>query len=189
MEIEKQYVHDVYSRLATHSAQTESNKKLRIWPNVKSFISDLPPGSIVIDVGCGQMKYHINNGFLLGSDTCPEVLRQVHKHPFTDLHLAHALQLPYRDESIDAALFVSVLHHFSTLERRRKALAEIARCIKKRFVENIDSKTRYSRGRVLIYAWAFEQPNGSFTSQDVLVPWHLHENPSNGELLGACINS
>uniref|UniRef100_A0A0M3HGM5 Uncharacterized protein n=1 Tax=Ascaris lumbricoides TaxID=6252 RepID=A0A0M3HGM5_ASCLU len=51
MEIEKQYVHEVYSRLASHCAETESKKKLRIWPNVKKFIDELPPGSIVIDVG------------------------------------------------------------------------------------------------------------------------------------------
>uniref|UniRef100_A0A0M3IFT0 Methyltransf_11 domain-containing protein n=1 Tax=Ascaris lumbricoides TaxID=6252 RepID=A0A0M3IFT0_ASCLU len=113
------------------------------------------------------MKYEIGDGFLLGSDICPEVLLKVHKCPLSDIHLADALHLPYRDESVDAALFVSVVHHFSSLERRRKALAEIA------------------SGQILIYAWAFEQPNGSFKSQDVLVPWHLHENPSNGHRLAS----
>uniref|UniRef100_A0A915ATK4 Methyltransferase type 11 domain-containing protein n=1 Tax=Parascaris univalens TaxID=6257 RepID=A0A915ATK4_PARUN len=119
MEIEKQYVHEVYSRLASHCAEKESKKKLRIWPNVKKFIDELPPGSVVIDVGCGQMKYEIYDGFLLGSDICPEVLLQAHKCPLSDVHLADALHLPYRDESVDAALFISVVHHFSSLERRR----------------------------------------------------------------------
>ncbi|VDK60001.1 unnamed protein product [Anisakis simplex] len=96
MEVEAQYVHEVYTRLASHTAQNDSSKKLRIWPNVKSFISSLPSGSVVIDVGCGQMKYRIDDGFLLGSDMCPGVLQQIYKHPLADVHLADALYLPYR---------------------------------------------------------------------------------------------
>ncbi|EJD73659.1 hypothetical protein LOAG_18928 [Loa loa] len=33
-------------------------------------------------------------------------------------------------------------------------------------------------GKVLIYVWAFEQPNGKFPSQDVLVPCQLHHTNS-----------
>lgn len=42
------------------------------------------------------MKYEIGDGFLLGSDICPEVLLKVHKCPLSDIHLADALHLPYR---------------------------------------------------------------------------------------------
>ncbi|ETN81086.1 hypothetical protein NECAME_17942, partial [Necator americanus] len=37
-------------------------------------------------------------------------------------------------------------------------------------------------GQMLLYVWAFEQPNGRFPSQDLLVPWNLSEIPLNGRL-------
>ncbi|VDO94933.1 unnamed protein product [Heligmosomoides polygyrus] len=32
---------------------------------------------------------------------------------------------------------------------------------------------------MLMYVWAYEQPNGTFPSQDLLVPWNLSEIPIN----------
>jgi SAM-dependent methyltransferase len=72
---------------------------------------------------------------------------------------------------MDAALVVSVLHHLSTLDRRRAALAEIARCLR-------------PGATAIVYVWAFEQPNGRFPSQDLLVPWKLYEHqPLNGLII------
>lgn len=34
--------------------------------------------------------------------------------------------------------------------------------------------------QILIYVWAKEQPFAKFPSQDVLVPWNLHELSKNG---------
>ncbi|VDN00392.1 unnamed protein product [Thelazia callipaeda] len=39
-----------------------------------------------------------------------------------------------RSNSIDAALLISVLHHFATLTRRKQALLEVARCLKPLYV-------------------------------------------------------
>jgi hypothetical protein len=38
------------------------------------------------------------------------------------------------------------------------------------------------RSTILFYVWALEQPYGEFGSQDVLVPWNMHEIPMNGNL-------
>lgn len=70
---------------------------------------------------------------------------------------------------MDGVLCVSVLHHLSTFERRRKAIQEICRVLK-------------PGGQVIFYVWAFEQPNGIFKTQDVLVPFNLHEIPKSGQL-------
>ncbi|KAK5981023.1 hypothetical protein GCK32_019271, partial [Trichostrongylus colubriformis] len=35
---------------------------------------------------------------------------------------------------------------------------------------------------MLTYVWAYEQPNGTFPSQNLLVPWNLNEIPINGRL-------
>jgi ubiquinone/menaquinone biosynthesis C-methylase UbiE len=65
---------------------------------------------------------------------------------------------------MDGALSIAVIHHLSTFERRLSALHEMARVVRR-------------GGRLMIYVWAYEQSSGAFTSQDVLVPWYLHEIP------------
>lgn len=37
-----------------------------------------------------------------------------------------------------------------------------------------------SQATIICYVWAKEQPYGEFGSQDVLVPWNMHEIPING---------
>lgn len=52
-----------------------------------------------------------------------------------------------------------VIHHFSTKERRIRAIKEMARVLA-------------PGGRLMIYVWAMEQKNRHFEKQDVLVPWN-----------------
>lgn len=71
------------------------------------------------------------------------------------------LDLPFRDGSFDAVLSISVIHHFATVERRIRAIRELARILK-------------VGGRIIITVWAFEQKSRRFdgnSSQDVLIPW------------------
>ncbi|XP_054988100.1 probable tRNA methyltransferase 9B isoform X2 [Sorex araneus] len=51
-----------------------------------------------------------------------------------------------------------VIHHFSTKQRRIRAIKEMARVL-------------VPGGRLMIYVWAMEQKNRHFEKQDVLVPW------------------
>lgn len=76
-------------------------------------------------------------------------------------------------EFADAVLCVSFLHHFSTFERRLKILENL----------NFILKSPLNSAQILIYVWAKEQPNAVFPSQDVLVPWNLHELSKNGLFL------
>ncbi|KAK6024579.1 methyltransferase domain protein [Ostertagia ostertagi] len=118
--------------------------------------------------GCGEAKYTCSTALVLGVDTCADALigRTLKTNDRLDLLLADALTLPFRDNTADAVLNVSVLHHLSTATRRKAALEECARCLR-------------PGGRMLAYVWAYEQPNGSFPSQDLLVPWNLSEIPIN----------
>ena len=54
------------------------------------------------------------------------------------------LSLPFRDESVDAALSIAVIHHIATAERRVRALRELSRVLR-------------VGGRVIISVWAMEQ--------------------------------
>ena len=40
------------------------------------------------------------------------------------------LSLPFKDETLDAALSVAVIHHIATAERRIRALEELARVLR-----------------------------------------------------------
>lgn len=75
--------------------------------------------------------------------------------------LCDNLGLPFRDESFDAVLSLSVIHHFATTNRRISAIRELARILK-------------VGGKIVISVWAFEQKSRRFdgnSSQDVLIPW------------------
>ena len=52
-DIERTHVFEVYDKIASHFSDTRHKP----WPNVDSFIRSLSPGSILIDVGCGNGKY------------------------------------------------------------------------------------------------------------------------------------
>ncbi|CAI5445438.1 unnamed protein product [Caenorhabditis angaria] len=167
-EVETEYVHSIYSRLATYQQKDTKSSSPRIWPRVKQFVDQQSTGSVILDVGCGEAKYTSTKSHVIGFDTCPEVLAASQKDHI-DLALADAISIPVKDESVDAVLNVSVIHHLSTTQRRKMVLQECSRCLR-------------IGGQMLIYVWAFEQPNGKFASQDILVPWNMHETAIGGRL-------
>ncbi|VDM12277.1 unnamed protein product [Wuchereria bancrofti] len=100
MDIEKKYVQEAYKCLASLPGTVycrNANRKSAIrWVNVQKFVNQLPLGTIVIDIGCGEAKYHRSDCFFMDCDTCLEMLAQLQLPPMVDLQLADALNLPYR---------------------------------------------------------------------------------------------
>nr|XP_037284916.1 uncharacterized protein LOC119177829 [Rhipicephalus microplus] len=151
--LEKAYVHDVYEQLAPRLARP------RLWPRVHQFLRDLELGSLVADVGCGSGQYLESAGLgALGCERSQALARAAASCGGHQVVLGDALALPFRDEALDAALSVAVLHHLASTERRVQALRELARVLR-------------VGGRVLITVWAMEQTQRKFESQDVLVPY------------------
>jgi len=154
---EEHYVHDVYEAIAPHFSDT----RYKPWPVVDKFLNDLQPGLIGVDVGCGNGKYlGINkNVYIIGSDRCSNLIKICKERGYESL-VADNLSLPYRSDSFDFAISIAVIHHFTTPERRREAIEEILRVLKK-------------GSKVLIFVWAFEQERKKYDEQDVLIPWHI----------------
>ncbi|XP_073840030.1 uncharacterized protein [Musca autumnalis] len=155
--LERAYVHDVYEHCE------EPTGSLR--PRVAQFLSNLEPGSVVCDVGCGSGRYltQCNPSICtVGVDRCYRLSR-VAKEKGGEVALCDNLELPFRDESFDAVLSIAVVHHFATTERRINALRELARILR-------------IGGRVVITVWALEQRHRRFESQDVLIPWQPPKN-------------
>ncbi|KAF7816932.1 tRNA (carboxymethyluridine(34)-5-O)-methyltransferase [Senna tora] len=148
-EIEKKYVHHVYDAIAPHFSSTRFAK----WPKVASFLSSLPSGSLVLDAGCGNGKYLGLNPdcFFIGCDISPSLIK-ICLDRGHEVLVADAVNLPYRTDFGDAAISIAVLHHLSTENRRRKAIEELVRVVKK-------------GGLVLITVWAVEQEDRSLLSK------------------------
>lgn len=51
--LEAQYVHKVYEEISSHFSSTRHSP----WPQVRDFLLSLPPGAILVDIGCGNGKY------------------------------------------------------------------------------------------------------------------------------------
>ncbi|XP_031273098.1 tRNA (carboxymethyluridine(34)-5-O)-methyltransferase [Pistacia vera] len=148
-ELEKKYVHHVYDAIAPHFSSTRFAK----WPKVATFLNSLPSGSLVLDAGCGNGKYFgLNpNCFFLGCDISPPLIK-ICADRGHEVLVADAVNLPYRTGYGDAAISIAVLHHLSTENRRKKAIEELVRVVKK-------------GGLVLITVWAVEQEDRSLVTK------------------------
>ncbi|ORY64081.1 S-adenosyl-L-methionine-dependent methyltransferase [Pseudomassariella vexata] len=179
---EQTHVHNVYESIASHFSST----RYKPWPVIASFLSALPPGSVGLDVGCGNGKYlAVNpNVFILGSDRSANLVRIARDHSGErrcEVAVADGLSLPYREGSVDFAICVAVIHHMSTRDRRREAVGTL-----------LGSVVEGGRGKVLVYVWALEQGNSrrgwdARSDQDQLVPWVMKakqggvDGPGNAE--------
>lgn len=148
-EIEKKYVHRVYDAIAPHFSSTRFAK----WPKVATFLNSLPSGSLVLDAGCGNGKYlGLNPDCLfIGCDISAPLIK-ICADRGHEVLVADAVNLPYKTGFGDAAISIAVLHHLSTETRRKKAIEELVRVVKK-------------GGLVLITVWAVEQEDQSLVTK------------------------
>ncbi|XP_072248680.1 tRNA (carboxymethyluridine(34)-5-O)-methyltransferase alkbh8 [Leuresthes tenuis] len=139
--LEEEFVHRVYDAIASHFSRTRHTP----WPRVCRFLSSLPPGSVLADVGCGNGKYLGVNPQLVtvGCDRSGALVQICAEKGF-HAFVSDALSVPLRTASCDACISIAVIHHFSTQERRLAAVRELVRLLK-------------PGGQALIYVWAFEQ--------------------------------
>lgn len=140
-ELERKYVNQVYENIADHFSDT----RYKPWPKVSSFLSTVPPGSLILDIGCGNGK---NMGlshqcFEIGCDASTK-LSEVCSNRNIQVLTADCLKLPFRNDCADVVICIAVIHHLSTKARRAKAINEILRVLR-------------HGGKALVYVWAFEQ--------------------------------
>ncbi|KAL2675017.1 hypothetical protein Neosp_011197 [[Neocosmospora] mangrovei] len=178
---EATHVHAVYEAIAPHFSATRHKP----WPRVASFLQDQPPGSIGLDVGCGNGKYlRVNPAVhLLGSDRSPALVKLARtelRRPRADgkdddprvsdvdVAVADGFALPYRRAAADFVICIAVVHHMSTRVRRQEAVAALLDCVTPK------------AGRVLVYVWALEQASSrrgwdTGSDQDRLVSWVMRK--------------
>jgi ubiquinone/menaquinone biosynthesis C-methylase UbiE len=161
--IESRHVHVLYDVIASHFSDTRHSR----WPRVETYLSFLPKGSILLDIGCGNGKYlgarPLGDIWAVGIDRSSGLVDICSKRSH-EAAVGDALCVPFRRGIGDVVFCIAVLHHISTRPRRVLLIRELLR------------SARPDGGHILIYAWAQEQGRDSkraFASQDVLVPWCL----------------
>ena len=158
MSIEEMYVKNVYNKIASEFDTT----RYRPWTCVEEFLNTIPKGSIIGDIGCGNGKNMLYRKDCLnyGCDFS-ESLVKICLQKNLNVICGDILNIPYKNDSFDYTICIAVLHHLSTIEKRKKAIEELERVTKK-------------GGKVLVLVWAFEQEEDSrrkFTTQENFVDW------------------
>lgn len=164
-------MHAVYEKIASHFSST----RYKPWPIVESFLQSIAPGSVGLDVGCGNGKYLLVNPsiFIIGSDRSSNLVTIASKHEPHSAVVADTLALPHQRGRFDFAISIAVVHHLSTPERRREAVSAILECLG-------------SEGKALVYVWALEQKSSrrgwdEGGEQDVMVPWVMKTGKKSAE--------
>lgn len=154
---EETHVHGVYEAIASHFSATRHKP----WPFVSSFLASRPPGSVGLDIGCGNGKnMGVNQHVaMLGCDRSAALVAlardsmctaRYRKQPDegkapdaeagpglggviagADAVAADSLALPFREASADFVICIAVIHHLSTRERRVDAIRQLLRCVRR----------------------------------------------------------
>ena len=158
MSIEEIHVKNVYNTIASEFDTT----RYRPWSCVEGFLDNIPKGSVIGDIGCGNGKNMMYKKDCLnyGCDFS-ESLVNICLQKNLNVVCGDILNIPYKTDSFDYTICIAVIHHLSTVKKRKKAIEELERVTKQ-------------RGKILLLVWAFEQEKDSrrkFITQENFVDW------------------
>jgi len=158
MSIEELHVKNVYNTIASEF----DNTRYRPWSCVEEFLDNIPEGSVIGDIGCGNGKNMLyrKDCFNYGCDFSKGLVK-ICLQKNLNVILGDVLTIPYQTNTFDYTICIAVIHHLATKEKRAKAIKELERVTK-------------PGGKILILVWALEQEKGSkrtFTKQDNFVDW------------------
>ena len=158
MSIEEIHVKNVYNTIASEFDTT----RYRPWSCVEGFLDNIPKGSVIGDIGCGIGKNMMYKKDCLnyGCDFS-ESLVNICLQKNLNVVCGDILNIPYKTDSFDYTICIAVIHHLSTVKKRKKAIEELERVTKQ-------------RGKILLLVWAFEQEKDSrrkFITQENFVDW------------------
>ena len=132
-------------------AQSFDSTRREPWDECIDFINNLPRRSLVADVGCGNGRHLIpcaeHCKKVIGLDVSKELLKIVQKKinekKLNNVDLIHsdAVDIPVRENRVDALLYIATLHNISQGYRRIKSLNEINRILK-------------PKGKAIISVWS-----------------------------------
>ena len=124
------------------------------WQQCLDFIIETPKESVVADVACGNGRHLIPCAKkckkVIGLDISRKMLEivkeKVIQEDILNVNLIHsnAEDIPVKDETIDAVLYIAALHNIYGKKNRIKSLKEIKRILKKDSKAIISVWSRYN---------------------------------------------
>lgn len=151
-------IKQTYDTISTHFSKTRYN----IWNCVKIFLDKVEKNAIIGDIGCGNGKNMLyrKDCINMGCDLSNNLVNIcIQKN--LNVVLGNILNIPYKNNIFDYTICIAVIHHLSSINKRKQAINELIRVTKK-------------GGKILILVWAFEQEKSSrfnFTKQDNYIDW------------------
>lgn len=160
-----------------HIAESYAASRTTAWPEVLDFISEIPSGDLVLDIGCGHGRHARALAFtghlVVGVDFSRRLLSigkretsATREFRVIEWLAGDATSLPFADNTFDSAVSIAVLHHLPSRPERVRALSELARVLK-------------AGGRALVSAWSMDDPRVAELlgappkKPDVEIPWKL----------------
>ncbi len=120
----------------------------------------------ILDLGCGSGRNFVKiNGIIYGIDFSEELLKYARENAKKKkikviLKKAEAEKLPFDDEFFDFAMCIAVLHCIDSGQKRKKALLELFRVLKK-------------NGEALITVWGRNQKRLKNKPKECFIPWNV----------------
>lgn len=154
-EQEQKYVHNVYSKIASHF----NNTRAYTWDWIESFIDNHKNDNLLYDIGCGSGRNLRKN--IIGLDMCDEFIN-ICKQKGHQAIKGDITNIPFENETADALLCIAVFHHLTTNKRRIHALNELNRIMK-------------PNCELLFSVWSIKQPvktRRTFHYGANIVPWN-----------------
>lgn len=126
-KVEQVYVIDIYNKISVEFSST----RYKVWDSVKSFLTGLTPNSKVLEIGCGNgknMSYRKDIN-MYGIDVCASFVEMC-KNKNLKVCYGSGTDIPFESSSFDAVLSIAVIHHLSTIDRRKQCVREMLRVCK-----------------------------------------------------------
>lgn len=139
--IEKLNVVEAYDNIA----DTFSGTRYKAWPSTIKFIQDLEPDIRCLEIGSGNGKNMIRDDIeMIGIDVS-EKLVEIARNKGKNVEVGNGCDIKYPDNYFDVVFSIAVLHHVSTLERRKKFIEEMIRVCK-------------PNGNIMLEVWSTTEP-------------------------------
>lgn len=163
MSFETLHVQKIYDIIADEF----DNTRYRPWTCVESFIDDIPPYSLIGDIGCGNGKNMLYRKDLInvGCDFSKNLVNICLRKKLNVIY-GNILNIPYKNNIFDYTICIAVIHHLSKEKYRKQAIKELLRVTK-------------PNGKILILVWALEQLPTSkrkFKKQENMIKWKGKSN-------------
>ena len=135
----------VYDIIAKDFSQT----RIFTWKWTDDFMKNIPKGSTILDIGCGNGRnLGYNDMIMYGIDISIEQLKNFSQktiREFPNLIQSNMISIPFRNNIFDYILVIASFHHLNTLEERIYCLSEMNRVLR-------------PGGKILLSVWSINQP-------------------------------